>query len=153
MPTLIAAERPDAPEATVLIRELDDYLEPLYPRSSRHGFSVEQLLREGVAFFVMRHDGVSAGCGGVKLFGAAYGEIKRMYVRPQLRGLGLGKLMLQHLADHARQQGVAVLRLETGIYQTEAIGLYEHCGFRRIPAFRTYREDRLSLFYEKHLTS
>jgi len=152
MPTPIVAERPDTVDATSLIRELDGYLALLYPPQSRHGLPVEQLLHEAVAFFVTRHDGMPAGCGGVKLFGTAYGEIKRMYVRPQFRGLGLGKLMLQHLADYARQQGVTVLRLETGIYQSEAIGLYERCGFRRIPPFGTYQEDPLSLFYEKHLT-
>jgi putative acetyltransferase len=122
MPTLIVAERPDTEDATTLIRELDEYLEPLYPQESRHGLRVEQLRREAVAFFVMRHDGMPAGCGGVQLLGTAYGEIKRMYVRPQFRGLGLGKLMLHQLAEYARQQGVAVLRLETGIYQSEAIG-------------------------------
>ena len=152
MPTLIAAERPDTVDATLLIRELDAYLEPLYPQESRHGFRIEELLREAVAFFVMRHDGMAAGCGGVKLFGTAYGEIKRMYVRPQFRGLGLGKLMLDHLADYAQQQGVTLLRLETGIYQPEAIGLYERFGFRRIPPFGAYHEDPLSLFYEKRLT-
>src|SRR4029453_8710169 len=152
MPTLIVAERPDTVDAITLITELDGYLEPLYPQESRHGFSVEQLLREAVAFFVVRHDGIPVGCGGVKLFGTAYGEIKRIYVRPQFRGLGLGKLMLQHLADYARQQGVAVLRLETGIYQPEAVGLYERYGFQRTPPFGAYKEDPLSVFYEKHLT-
>jgi GNAT superfamily N-acetyltransferase len=153
MPTLIVAERPDTVDATLLIKELDAYLAPLYPQESRHGFSVERLLREAVAFFVIRHDGIPAGCGGVKLFDTAYGEIKRMYVRPQFRGLGLGKLMLHHLADYARQQGVTVLRLETGIYQPAAIGLYERCGFQRIPPFGAYQEDPLSVFYEKCLTS
>jgi putative acetyltransferase len=151
MPTLIVAERPDTVDAITLITELDGYREPLYPQESRHGFSVEQLLREAVAFFVVRHDGIPVGCGGVKLFGTAYGEIKRMYVRPQFRGLGLGKLMLQHLADYARQQGVAVLRLETGIYQPEAVGLYERYGFQRIPPFGAYKEDPLSVFYEKRI--
>jgi putative acetyltransferase len=152
MPTLIVAERPDTVDATMLIRELDGYLEPLYPQESRHGFRVEQLLREDVAFFVMRHDGMPAGCGGVKLFGTVYGEIKRMYVRPQFRGLGLGKLVLHHLTGYARQRGVAVLRLETGIHQPAAIALYERCGFQRIPPFGAYQEDPLSVFYEKRLT-
>ena len=152
MPTLIVAERPDTVDATLLIGELDAYLEPLYPQESRHGFRIERLLQEAVAFFVMRHDGMAAGCGGVKLFGTAYGEIKRMYVRPKFRGLGLGKSMLHHLADHAQQQGVTLLRLETGIHQPEAIGLYERFGFQRIPPFGEYHEDPLSLFYEKRLT-
>jgi GNAT superfamily N-acetyltransferase len=151
MSTLFVAERPDTVDATALIRELDGVLEQLYPQESRHGYCVEQLLREAVAFFVVRHDEMPAGCGGVKLFGTAYGEIKRMYVRPQFRGLGLGKLMLHHLADYSQQQGVLVLRLETGIYQSEAIGLYERCGFQRIGPFGGYHEDPLSRYYEKRL--
>src|SRR2546426_11372629 len=110
-------ERPDTSDALALIAELESYLVPLYPRASRHGYSVDKLLREAVAFFVIRQDGVPAGCGGVQLFGTEYGELKRMYVRLPFRGLGLGKLMLNHLADYARQKGVGVLRLETGIHQ------------------------------------
>lgn len=151
MPTLIVAERPDTEDATILINELEGHLGPLYPQESRHGYSVEKLLKEAVAFFVIHHDGMPAGCGGVKLFGTAYGEIKRMYVRPQFRGFGLGKLMLHHLADYARQQGVTVLRLETGIHQSQAIGLYERFGFQRIPPFGAYKEDPLSVFFEKYL--
>jgi len=75
-----------------------------------------------------------------------------MYVRPQFRGLGLGKLMLHHVADYARHHGVAVLRLETGIYQPKAIGLYERCGFQHISPFGAYQEDPLSVFDEKRLT-
>src|SRR3990172_12530713 len=151
MPTAIAAERPDTPDALALIAELESYLVPLYPSESRHGYAVEKLLRERVAFFVMRQDGAPVGCGGVQLFGTEYGELKRMYVRPRFRGLGLGKLLLNHLADYARQLGAGVLRLETGIHQTEAIGLYEGAGFERIPPFGAYIDDPLSLFFEKRI--
>ncbi len=151
MLTTITAERPDTADAMQLIAELEDYLEPLYPSESRHGLSVARLIEEKVAFFVIRHDGVAAGCGGVKLFDTEYGEVKRMYIRPTFRGLGLAKLMLQQLAAHARQHGVDLLRLETGIYQLEAIGLYERFGFARIGPFGAYQLDPLSLFYEKHL--
>jgi len=133
MPSIIAPERPDTPDATALIAELEAYLEPLYPRESRHGYSVEKFIAEGVAFFLIRDDGAPAGCGGIKLFGTEYGEIKRMYVRPQFRGMGFGKLMLNHLADFARSQGVATLRLETGIHQHAAIALYEQMGFALVP--------------------
>jgi putative acetyltransferase len=121
MPSVIVEERPDTLDTMQLIEELEGVLAPLYPQESRHGFSVEKLVREGVAFFVTRHDGQLAGCGGVKLFGTEYGEIKRMYVRPQFRGFGLGKLMLNRLAEYSQQNGVTLLRLETGIHQTEAI--------------------------------
>src|SRR5712671_186445 len=149
MPTLIVAESPDTADAIGLIKELDEYLEPLYPRESRHGFSVEQLVREGVAFFIVRQDGMPAACGGIKLFGDSYGEIKRMYVRPQFRGSGLGKRMLQQLSEYALLKEVRVLRLETGIYQLEAVALYERCGFRRVGPFGAYQQDPLSVFFEK----
>jgi ribosomal protein S18 acetylase RimI-like enzyme len=147
---VIAAERPDTPDASALIEELEAHLASFYPMESRHGLSVERLLREGVAFFVTRCDGVAAGCGGVQIFGDEYGELKRMYVRPAFRGRRLGQLMLDHLIEHARRH-VPLLRLETGIHQHEAIALYERNGFRRIPPFGPYREDPLSLCYEKPL--
>jgi GNAT superfamily N-acetyltransferase len=151
MPTIIAAERPDTPGAVALIEELEAHLEPLYPSKSRHGYSVEKLIQQGVAFFVIRDNGTPAGCGGVQLYGTDYGELKRMYVRPQFRGLGYGRLMLDHLTDYARSRGVGVLRLETGIHQHAAIALYEETGFQQIPPFGEYQADPLSRFYEKHI--
>lgn len=147
----IMPERPDTYDAVLLITELEAHLDPLYPRESRHGLNVAQLLAEDVAFFLLRCDGAPACCGGVKLYGAEYGEVKRMYVRPQFRGLGFGKMMLNHLEDFTRERGVSLLRLETGIHQHEAVGLYEHMGFRRITPFGAYTDDPLSLFYEKPL--
>lgn len=151
MSTVITAERPDAPDATALIDELEAHLASFYPIESRHGLSVERLIRERVAFFVTRHDGAPAGCGGVQLFGQEYAEIKRMWVRPSFRGLGLGRLMLDHLTTHAREHGTRLLRLETGIHQREAIALYEQCGFRQIPPFGPYWDDPVSRCYEKDL--
>jgi GNAT superfamily N-acetyltransferase len=151
MSAIIAPERPDTPDAIALITELEAILEPQYPRESRHGFSIERLIKEAVPFFVLRAGGVAAGCGGVKLFGTDYGEIKRMYVRPQFRRQGFAKQMLNHLSGYAQARGVSLLRLETGIHQHEAISLYERMGFYRIPPFGDYKEDPLSLFYEKSL--
>ncbi|HEY3567896.1 MAG TPA: GNAT family N-acetyltransferase [Thermoanaerobaculia bacterium] len=151
MSPIIAPERPDTPDAVALIEELETHLASRYPAESRHGFSVEKLLREEVAFFLLRAEGTPAACGGIKLFGTEYGELKRMYVRPRFRGRGFGKLMLDHLAEHARHHGISLLRLETGIHQSEAIGLYERWGFQRIPPFPPYREDPLSRCYEKRL--
>jgi putative acetyltransferase len=151
MPDVITRERPDTADAVALINELEAHLAPLYPTERRHGFSVETLLAENVPFFILRHDGTPAACGGIKLFGTEYGEVKRMYVRPQFRGLGLAKLILDHLAEYAFAHDVTLLRLETGIHQHAAIRLYERVGFARIPPFGAYLEDPLSLFYEKQL--
>ena len=59
--------------------------------------------------------------------------------------------MLGYLAAHVRQRGIFLLRLETGIYQFEAIGLYERFGFRRMGPFGAYRDDPLSAFYEMRI--
>jgi len=153
MSVVIAEERPDSPDAVALIGELDDHLGALYAVESRHGFSVEKLLRDGVKFFVARDGGRPAGCGGVLLVGREYAEVKRMYVRPAFRGRRIGRLMLDHLVEHARQHGLTVIRLETGIHQREAIALYEARGFRKIPPFGPYRDDPVSLCYELQLSS
>lgn len=152
MSAIITRERPDTFDAISLITELEAVLEPLYPPESRHGFSVDNLLASDVAFFLLRANETPACCGGIKLVGSEYGEIKRMYVRPQFRGLGLRKLMLNHLADYAYAHNITLLRLETGIHQREAIGLYERLGFYRIPPFGPYTEDPRGRCYEKRLT-
>ena len=147
----IRAARPDSREATELLAELDAaLLEYPYPPESRHAFSVEKLIRESVAFFVASYDGQLAACGGVKLF-ADYGEVKRMYVRPVFRGKGLGKAILDHLAEHARANDVTTLRLETGIYQVEAIGLYDGWGFHRRGPFGNYKNDPNTVYFEKSI--
>jgi putative acetyltransferase len=147
----LALERPDSADAVALVTELEAHLAARYPAESRHGYSVEKLIRQGVAFFVARVDGAAAACGGVQIYGTEYAELKRMYVRPQFRGLGLGRRLLEELAGHARERGVHLLRLDTGLHQAEAIGLYEGFGFRRRPPFGEYRDDPLSVFYEKEL--
>ena len=153
----IRRELPTTETASQLIRELDAYLSPMYPEESQHGYSIEKLVEQKVEFFVLYHDERPAGCAGIQFFpdpaepSGTYGELKRMYVRDQFRGLGLGKTLLRHIERVAIERGVVSLRLETGIHQPEAIGLYESGGFRRVPPFGEYREDPLSYFYEKRL--
>jgi putative acetyltransferase len=151
MTTMIVPERPDTADACMLIDELEQHLAPFYPATSRHGYSVEKLIQQDVAFFVARQDGIPAGCGGVQFYGTEYGEVKRMFVRQQFRGLGLARLILEHLEQHTRKHHIHVLRLETGIHQREAIRLYERAGFQSIPPFGEYVNDPLSVFFEKNV--
>ena len=154
----IRREHPGTEEASRLIAELDAYLRPLYPIESQHGYSIEKLVAQRVEFFVVHCNGEPAGCGGVQIICdpndpvERYGEIKRMYVRDRFRGLGLARRMLAHLEQVASDMGATRMRLETGIYQPEAIALYEKCGYHRIPPFGSYPpNDPLSLCYEKRL--
>ena len=151
MTTTITLESPDTADARMLIEELESHLAPFYPQENRFGYSVEKLVQQGVAFFVTRHNRIPAGCGGVQFFHSEYGELKRMFVRTQFRGLGLGKLMLAHLENHARENNIFLLRLETGIHQKEAIGLYERMGYKSCPLFGEYVESPMNIFFEKSI--
>jgi GNAT superfamily N-acetyltransferase len=147
----------DAPttELRTLIEELNEVLAGPYDAEQRHGLALEQLFQPHIRFFIAWMDRSAVGCGGVALCDG-YAEVKRMYVRPTARGHGVAKAVLARLADEARAAGVTVLRLETGLYQAEAIGLYERFGFIRCPAFGPYaalpaRAIELSVFFEKPL--
>ncbi len=89
--------------------------------------------------------------GGVKTYGTEYAELKRIYVRPQYRGKGYGRQIMEQLAAYAEHIGIGILRLETGVHQPEAIAMYERLGFRRIPRFGDYPADPLSVYFEKKL--
>jgi len=151
MTITITLERPDTSAAILLIEELESHLAPFYPATSRHGYSVEKLIKQGVAFFVTREEGIPAGCGGVLFFGKEYGELKRMFVRPQFRGKGLARLMLEYLENYTLQHDISLLRLETGIHQKEAINLYQRMGYQSCPPFGEYTASPLNVFFEKKL--
>jgi putative acetyltransferase len=143
------------PEMHHLIGQLNDVLGAAYEPHQRHGLSVEQLFEPHVRFFLARLDGIALGCGGVALFDD-YSEVKRMYTRPAARGLGLAKALLRRIEDEARAVGAPVSRLETGIHQPEAIGLYKSTGFRPCRSFGPYammspNKIETSLFFEKGL--
>ena len=73
-------------------------------------------------------------------------------MRREFRGRKHGELLVDHIAEHARANGVTLLRLETGIHEQAAIRLYERLGCGRIPPFGPYTDDPLSRCYEKSLT-
>ncbi|WP_278442044.1 GNAT family N-acetyltransferase [Pseudomonas oryzihabitans] len=147
----IALECPDQPEVIALIAELDAYQDGLYPPESRHALDLTSLMQPNVLFLVARDDsGTALGCGAMVLQDD-YGEIKRMYVRPEGRGQGLGGRLLAELEREAAGRGCELARLETGPYQPEALRLYQSAGYQRRGPFGAYREDPLSVFLEKQL--
>ena len=89
------------------------------------------------------------GCGALKIHENAVGEIKRMWVAPQVRGLGLGRRLLVTLECHAREAGVAVLHLETNRSLIEAIQMYRDCGYEEVEAFND--EPYAHHWFEKRL--
>ena len=95
--------------------------------------------------------GEPVGCGALKFHGDAPAEIKRMWVAPTARGLGLGRRLLDDLEAHAAARGVRALRLETNRALGEAIGLYRSAGYREVAAFN--EEPYAHHWFEKTLGS
>ena len=87
------------------------------------------------AFLVAFVDGEPVACGAVKAISPGVGSLKRMWVSDAVRGLGIGRRMLEALEAHARELGLTTLRLETNRTLQEAIRLYRSAGFREVAAF------------------
>lgn len=146
----IAEESPDQAPVRALLAAGDEYAASLYPAESNHGSGVSELQQPNATFLVARLDGEVVGTAAF-LAKDGYAEIKRMFVHDRARGLKLGKRLLQALEDRALQMGLTVMRLETGVSQPEALGLYRKAGYEEIGPFGTYRADPLSVFMEKLL--
>lgn len=145
----IAEESPRQPAVIRLLELSDAYAASLYPAESNHLVDLSQLEQPTVSFFVARRHGEIVGCCGLVEAGDGTAEIKRMFVDPEARGLKIGKLLVSALEAKAAKLGLTAIRLETGIHQPEAIGLYRASGYVERPPFGTYLPDPLSLFMEK----
>ncbi len=86
-------------------------------------------------FLLASRNGTTVGCGVLRRLDPRVAEIKRMWVDPAARGLGLGRRLLARLEVLAVRAGCQVIRLDTNGTLTEAIGLYERHGYRRIPRY------------------
>ncbi|CAN5411788.1 GNAT family N-acetyltransferase [soil metagenome] len=151
---MITIQKINPRTATVrrLIAELDAYQRALYPAESNHLDPVDELTKDHVYFVGAFDRATILGCGAVKIMPGGYGEIKRMYVSPQARGQGVGRQIIQTLEEFLAAAQVFMARLETGIYQQEALALYTKCGYQVIGPFGDYPDDPLSVFMEKELT-
>jgi len=144
---------PDQPEIIALIQSLDMFQEELYPPESNHFLDISALQDSSVYFMVVKRVNKVVGCGAVKIDPRGWGEIKRMYVEPEQRGKGLSKEMISRLEQKAVSLGIGLLRLETGIYSSEALRAYERMGYCRTGPFGDYKPDPLSVFMEKTIQS
>jgi len=89
------------------------------------------------------------GCGALKFVGADRADIKRMWVAPTARGLGVGRRLLTELEDCARERGMRVVQLETNKTLREAISLYRSAGYMEVDAFND--EPYAHHWFEKRL--
>lgn len=151
MSITIAIEPPRQENVVRLLELSDAYAQSLYPPESNHLLDLASLEKPAVAFFVARNDGVICGCCALVEAGDGTAEIKRMFVDPAARGLGIASRLMDALEDRAQAERLSALRLETGIRQPEAIALYRKYDYVEIGPFGNYQPDPLSVFMEKRL--
>jgi putative acetyltransferase len=140
-------------DAAGLIAQLDLELNQRYPEldNSRSELKPEQVSQGKGVFLIARIGNVPVGCGAVCKLDYPVGEIRRMYVKSTFRGAGIGHRLLAELESYAVKFGVKHLVLGTGERQPEALRLYAHSGFTRIPNPPPYADSDIRIFMAKTL--
>ena len=154
-PVSIRSERADHPQVVALLDALYRYLAGLYPPEANHIMSVAELLAPEVSLFAAWQGERIVGTGAVRRMrtvGRPYGEVKRMYVDPSMRGQRIAERLLGAIEGALRDDGFEWALLETGSAQREAVRLYERCGFSRRAPFGGYPDNGQSLFMAKQLS-
>jgi putative acetyltransferase len=96
-------------------------------------------------------DGIAAGCGAIKPYTQTIAEVKRMFVNPDFRRMGVAKSILVALVDWAKELNYGASILETGNKQTEAIELYKRSNYNVIPNYGQYEGVESSVCMQKEL--
>jgi DNA-binding MarR family transcriptional regulator len=145
---------PAGPDARQCLRayveELNQRWEAGFDPSAGVSAEPHELTPPAGCFLVAYLYGEPIGCGGVKHLPGGPSDIKRMWVAPAARGLGLGRRLLHELEQRVRDSGATVARLETNRVLAEAIGLYRSEGYVEVEAFNS--EPFAHHWFEKPLT-
>jgi DNA-binding MarR family transcriptional regulator/GNAT superfamily N-acetyltransferase len=149
----IAVENPRSAAARWCLEqyflELHERFEAGFDPARSISADADELTPPAGLLLVARLRGELVGCGALKLHRRAPAELKRMWVSPSVRGLGLGRRLLCELEDRAREAGAKVARLETNRTLREAISLYRASGYREVEAFND--EPYAHHWFEKRL--
>ena len=108
-----------------------------------------QMKHPNGTFIIARLGDMPVGCVGVKGSGTHLAEIKRMWITPAARGLGLAGRLMEAAEDSARSLGIQTLRLDTNSTLFEAVGLYRKLGWTEIERFND--DPYPDLFFERQI--
>lgn len=147
----IAVESPLSDDVRALVKELNEFTFELTPAEFRHHMTVEQMAGADTTLFVARDaSGATLGMGALRRHGVV-GEVKRMFVKPRARGLGVGGAILERIEALARQEGIGRVVLETGSNFDAAKRVYERGGFETCEPVLDYPPSAWTAFYAKEL--
>jgi ribosomal protein S18 acetylase RimI-like enzyme len=149
----IAPADPRSPDARRCLEayaaEIDERFDGGFDEGASIPAGPAELTPPAGLLLLARLDGRAVGCGALRLHGRAAAEIKRMWVAPEARGLGLGRRMLEALEREAASRGARTARLETNRALVEAIAMYREAGYREVAPFND--EPHAHHWFEKPL--
>lgn len=154
MAVSLAIETPLQDDVRRLVAELNAHLLPLSPLEFQFKMTVEQMAGSDTTLFVARDEtGRAIGMGALKVHSSEFGEVKRMFTDPAVRGQRVGSLLLAAIEQLATERKVTTLMLETGTGDgmAEAHRLYTRAGFAVRGPFLDYPDSEWSAFFEKSL--
>jgi DNA-binding MarR family transcriptional regulator/ribosomal protein S18 acetylase RimI-like enzyme len=131
------------------LAELDQRFDDGFDAARSIPAAAEEMRPPAGLFLVATLHAEPVACGALKFHDDAAAEIKRMWVSPGVRGLGLGRRLLHELEERASQQGSPSVRLETNRSLEAAIAMYRASGYREVPAFND--EPYADHWFEKEL--
>ncbi|MBS1300944.1 GNAT family N-acetyltransferase [Loktanella sp. SALINAS62] len=146
----VAPADPRSPDARRLLGASHAYLLSKYPPEASFALSVDELAAPHIRFLLVHDDSGAIGCGALANKGT-YGELKSMFVDPAARGSGAGGAIVAALISAAREQGLPMLKLETGDDLYPAHRLYARNGFTPCGPFGDYAKGPHSIFMERAL--
>jgi DNA-binding MarR family transcriptional regulator/ribosomal protein S18 acetylase RimI-like enzyme len=149
----VAIDDPRSPAARYCLEsyyaELNSRFDTGFDPERAISTTAEELTEPAGLLLVARLHGEPVGCGALKLQGDVPFYIKRMWVAPEARGLGVGRRLLAELEDHARHRGADVVHLETNKTLREAATLYRSAGYVEVDPFND--EPYAHHWFEKRL--
>lgn len=149
----IATETPLSDDVRALVQALNEFTFGLTPAEYRHHMTVEQMAQADTTLLVARDaGGATLGMGALRRHDDV-GEVKRMFVKPEARGLGVGGAILARIEALARQEGLARIVLETGSNFDAAKRVYERGGFTTCEPVLDYPPSAWTAFYAKSLST
>lgn len=149
--TKVIATTSENPDFLSLIKTFDAFLWERYPEL-KTAYWGNNLIEFNPNVIVVYSDEKPVGCGCFKKYNATTAELKRMFVSPEARGIGLAQLIIKELEIKAIEQGFQVLILETLYKQIEAISLYQKVGFEIIENYEPYVGLANSICMSKSIT-
>jgi len=149
---MIFVERTDPrhPQAMAMLKQSHALMQSLFPPEDNFYLDIDDLVAPNIHFFTARQGEEMMGTGAL-LVTPDYGEVKSMFVSEAARGKGAAAALLRQIEDTAREEGLSMLKLETGNALHAAHRLYVRHGFSDCGIFGNYETAKSAAFMEKAL--